>query len=221
MRDVDDGDTAGRKLSDNRFQASDIRRAERRRRFVHDDEPRIERQRPGNGHHLAPAGVELSDRHTLQRCLAKRRQRRGPARGEGCAIEKPEARSRLVAETHVLARGERADQQQFLRDDGNALRNSLAGSCESRLLSVEAKRAVVTGDLAREDPDERGLAGAVLADQRVNLAALDREVHVLERAHARKGHPDAGSLEEWRRLHRRQWATRRSRDIIAVPPRPK
>ncbi len=221
MGDVDDGDTAGGKLRDHRLQARDIRRAERRRRFVHDDQPRIERQRPGNGHHLALAGVELPDRHVLQRRLAKRRQRRGRARGEGCAIEKTQARARLMAETHVLAGGERADQQQFLWDDGNAPGNSLAGSCESRLVPVEAKRTVIAGDLARENPDERGLAGAVLADQCVDFAALDREVHVLECAHAGKGHPDAGSLEEWSRLHRRQWATRRSRDIIAVPPRPK
>jgi hypothetical protein len=54
----------------------------------------------------------------------------------------------------------------------------------------------------------------------VNLArARSRSPTSSKRAHARKGHPDAGSLEEWRRLHRRQWATRRSRDIIAVPPR--
>ena len=58
------------------------------------------------------------------------------------------------------------------------------------------------------------------ADERVHLAGSDCEIHVLERAPAREGHPDPGGLEEWR-LHRCQWARRRSRDIIAVPPRPK
>ena len=43
--------------------------------------------------------------------------------------------------------------------------------------------------------DQRRLSGAVLAEQRVDLAGLDAQIDVVVRAHARKGLADADKLE--------------------------
>ena len=53
----------------------------------------------------------------------------------------------------------------------------------------EAHAAVVAAgrDDAGEDPDQRRLAGAVLAEQRHDLAGGDREARLVERAHAGEG----------------------------------
>ena len=49
---------------------------------------------------------------------------------------------------------------------------------------VEEHPASVRGQRAGDDPAERRLAGAVLADDRVNGAARDRERDVIERTDA-------------------------------------
>jgi hypothetical protein len=43
------------------------------------------------------------------------------------------------------------------------------------IAGIEADVAAVRRDLAGQLPDQRGLAGAVRADERVQLAALERE----------------------------------------------
>ena len=54
----------------------------------------------------------------------------------------------------------------------------------------------IGGDLAGQDVDQRRLARAVLADERMDLAGDDVEVHAVERADAGEGHRDAAGLEE-------------------------
>ena len=46
-----------------------------------------------------------------------------------------------------------------------------------------------------QDVHQRGLAGAVLADQRVNLTVLDAEVDVVVGEHARKLPGDAAHVD--------------------------
>ena len=57
--------------------------------------------------------------------------------------------------------------------------------------AVERDRAGVRVVQAGQDPHERRLAGAVLADQRVNLAALHLEVRVAVRFDAAEAFSDA------------------------------
>ena len=67
-------------------------------------------------------------------------------------------------------------------------------AASSRL--ADADGAAVGGVHAGDDLDQRRLAGAVLAEERVHLAGEDVEVDVLEHADAGEGLRDAGERDE-------------------------
>jgi hypothetical protein len=50
--------------------------------------------------------------------------------------------------------------------------------------AVQRHRAIVRRFRARQQPDQRRLAGAVLAEQRLHFARLHREVDAIQRQHA-------------------------------------
>ena len=70
------------------------------------------------------------------------------------------------------------------------------GRGEADIGSREAHAAGIGLDHAGDDLDQRRLAGAVLAEHRMDLAALAGEVDALERAHAAIALGDAGQGEE-------------------------
>src|SRR4051812_49767725 len=81
----------------------------------------------------------------------------------------------LAAETDVL--GDRAigNEVDFLVDRADAGRLRLLRRGDRGGVTVEQDLAAVAVVISREDLDHRGLAGAVLADQRMHLAAADFE----------------------------------------------
>ena len=90
----------------------------------------------------------------------------------------------LVAEFDVLRRRHRRHQAGFLIDHADA-------GCERIARRVEIDRLAVDEIIARGQLDgagdrlaERRFAGAVLADQRVDLAGMEIEIDVLDGVHA-------------------------------------
>ena len=209
MRDVDDRDTPRGELRDQGFEPRDLRQAQRGRRLVHDHEARVLRQGAGDGDELTLPRVEAADDATAERALAERGEHRGAAFVDGAAIEQPDDRPGLAPEAHVLARGQGTDEQQFLGDDGDAVGDRLAGRGEANGPAVELELAREALDLAGQDADQRGLARAVLPDQRVHLAGGNRKIDIGQRAHAREGHADADRLEHGRHRQGRRLAGRR------------
>ncbi len=67
--------------------------------------------------------------------------------------------------------------------DADAVRERVARPRERDRLAVEAQLTAVRAEGAREDLEQRRLAGAVLADERVRLARRDVEADAAERAH--------------------------------------
>ena len=90
-------------------------------------------------------------------------------------------------------------QQQLLIDRGDARALRLERAGERHLLAVDADAALVGRVHAGDDLDQRRLAGAVLAQQRMHLAGPHVEAYGLERLHAGKGFADVGELEDERR----------------------
>ena len=80
-----------------------------------------------------------------------------------------------------------------------------------RRLAVDKDLAFAGAKVAREDVHERGLAGAVLADDGVNLAGAKAHVDMVERKNAREppGHP--GDLDDMR-------TGRHGRPVLARTP---
>ena len=82
------------------------------------------------------------------------------------------------------------------------------GSGEAHRLAGQADLAVVGLDHARDDLDQRRLAGAVLAQHGVDRAGAAGEVDLLERPHAAIALGDAAELEEGRSASASASATR-------------
>ena len=116
----------------------------------------------------------------------------------GAPVDPARPGARRVAEEDVLGDGELGKQQQLLIDRRDAGALGVVGRGEAGLAAVDQDRARVGLVDARTDLDQRRLAGAVLAEQRMDLAGVHVERDAGERAHARERLLDVAHLEERR-----------------------
>ncbi len=87
----------------------------------------------------------------------------------------------LVTQHHVLGDRERWHEHEVLMDHPDAERDRVARARDVRVLAADADRSGVGVVEAVEDVHEGRLAGAVLADERVDLALVHHEVDLVER----------------------------------------
>ena len=85
-------------------------------------------------------------------------------------VHRREAAAGRVAHEDVLGDGQVREEARLLVDDGDAQRSGVGGPVQLRRRPVEEDRAGVGLVDAGQDLDQRALAGAVLADERVDLA---------------------------------------------------
>ena len=81
-------------------------------------------------------------------------------------------------------------------DHRDAVLQRVERRSELDLLALELEGAGVGRVDAGDDLHQRRLAGAVLAHQRVHMAALQAELHVVERQHAGERLADVVDLEQ-------------------------
>ena len=86
------------------------------------------------------------------------------------AVEQDRVRHRLVAEQDVLRHRQDRDEHEVLVDHADAAPDGVIRAVDLDGLAVEQDLALVRHGQAVEDVHERRLAGAVLAEQRVDLA---------------------------------------------------
>ena len=86
----------------------------------------------------------------------------------------------LVAHDHVLERGHGPDQLEVLVDHADAVADGVARLVDVDRPTVDPDLAAVGAIEAGEDVHQRRLAGAVLAEQRVQLARTELELRVVE-----------------------------------------
>ena len=126
----------------------------------------------------------------------------------------PAAADGLVAEHHVLRDGEHRDEHEVLVDHADAGGHRVAGAGERHGRVVDEDLAAVGVVQPVEHVHQRALAGAVLPEQRVDLARLDDEVDVVVGDQRPEGLGDALQLQ----LHRSSPSTSRlSSDTIHRP----
>src|SRR4029077_8414945 len=106
-----------------------------------------------------------------------------PARHEAPGHD-AEAVDRLPAEKHVLGDGELRRDRKLLVHHADAGGEGIARGAEMRWASVDAHFALIAGMHAGYDLHERALAGAVLADETVDLADLQRKIDGAQGLHA-------------------------------------
>jgi hypothetical protein len=102
----------------------------------------------------------------------------------------------LAAKKDILGDCQIGDQRQFLEHRANA-GFTCPARAEGRIRSAaELQLSSVGSDGAREDLDEGGLSGAVLAEDGVHFAALGGEVHVVQGENAAVALADPDSFQQ-------------------------
>ena len=167
--DEDDRQAFGLQRAHDADEIRDLGLAQSRGRLVHDDEPRLHRQRAGDLDQLLLGDRKVAHlRHRIALeadALGDRLRLLGHAPP---AHEQP--RARLAADEHVLGDRHVGSEGEFLvdRDDASAL--GVVGRRKSDRLPEQLDLAGIGALRAGQDLQQRRLAGAVLAEQRVDLA---------------------------------------------------
>ena len=165
--------------------------------LVEDQQAHVLGERLGDLHELLLAHAELPDRgHGLLAQSDALEQLGGP--GVGLVPADHAALGLLVAEEDVLGDRQVGHQGELLVDDHDALGLGVVDGREADGAAAVVDLALVAASRldAGEHLHERGLAGAVLAADRVDLALVDRQGHVLEGDDAGKSLGDGPHLED-------------------------
>src|SRR5581483_6952859 len=92
-------------------------------------------------------------------------------------------------------------EREILVDDLDTEARRVLRAVHVHLPALEQHRAGIPRVDAGDALDERGLAGAVVADERHHLAGLDLEVDRVQRLHGAERLGDVAELEKWGGAH--------------------
>ena len=203
MRDVDHADAPGAKVPERREQAHHLVRRQAGGRLVEDEDLGLLRQRAGDGDQrlLGPAEALDADVRIDVGAEDVERPRRAPARRR--PVHHPEPPRISQRQADVLGDGHPVDQAEVLMDEGDRQPPQRLGHVPAAI----ADGAFVQRIDAREDLDQGGLSGAVLAEERDDLAGADVHADVVERLRAAEELGDVPHLEQRIAGHLRGRAT--------------
>ena len=170
VSDVDDPDAPCAKIANDREQSVGFVLREGRGRLVHEDDPGIADQGARDLDHLGAGGRQGPHRRSNVDVEAKLGEDGARLFAHGGPVEgaEPRAGSRASHE-EVLADREVRKQVQLLRDHGDARDLRITRGGEAQGLAGYLDRAFVDRVDAVQQLHERGLASAVLAQNRVDL----------------------------------------------------
>ena len=185
MRHIDHRRALGLHPRQQGEQPLDLARFQRRGRLIENKELAAPAQRLGDGNELA-----LGEAQSIDTGIGVRRKfelgERGPRLfPHGVAINgrnaKPAAHRRVV-QRQVFGNRQGRDESQLLRNGGNARRDGIVRAAEVIGLAINRDLALIGPVHAAQNPRQRRFAGAVLADQGVDLARHHVEIDTIERA---------------------------------------
>ena len=206
--DIGDADAALAQAPDHLQQPSRIRIRQCGRRLVHDDQLGVLRQGLGDLDPLAVRHREAADDGIDVEIMAVERIEQGASAGpHGGPVHAAPAGARRMADIDVLRHAQLGEQQQFLIDRGDALGRRLAGRGKSDRLAFDPHLAGIGRLHPGDDLDQRGFPGAVLAQQRMDLARPDIEADVVQHPHRAEGFRDP------RQFHQRGHSGSASRQV--------
>ena len=179
VRDEHDRDAALGQAPQRREQAVDLLRRQHRRRLVEDQDPDPPVQRLQDLHLLLDARRQAA--HLDVERDGKAESPRDGLHVRAPAIQAQAPGAALGAEQDVLERGEGGDQLHVLVHHADAVGKRVGWSADLHRLTVDRDRPRVGSIEPAEDIHQRRLARAVLAEQTVDLAAAQPEVHAAQR----------------------------------------
>ncbi len=220
VRDVDDRHAPRRQTLDQRKQLRHFPARQRRGRLVHHENARVAgrvhrrlgggglvhrslggggRERFGNLDHLALRQPEARHerpwigRRFLEPEIPQQRRR---ARVERSPVDDAGHPRRRRPEKNIFGDRELRNEVQLLIDDADAERERVARAADLHRLAMDDDLARVLAIRAAEDLHQRRLPGAVLAEEHVHVAGLERQVDAVERDDARERLADPPHLED-------------------------
>ena len=221
--DVDDGEAPLAQGADPPEEHLGLCGGQRGRRLVQDEHARVEGERLRYLHGLLLGYGEVPNEGTGPDRVV---YLEGPQKLCGFPFHAPavhqRAAVRLAPEKDVLGDGPFGQQVELLVDDGDALLLRLAGVPEAYRLPVEQYLPRVRRVGPGEHLHQRGLAGPVLPDDRVDLTGPALQIHPVEHPHADEALLDAPHLQQRRALVLAQAPTSRtpSAAITLAPTTP-
>ncbi len=196
VRDVDDGDALCPEHRDRGEQAIDLGGFERRGRLIHDEHAMPLGHGARDGHGLLGPEAQVPERPAdIHAHPVSRHHGRG-AGPHPVEVHEAQAVGRLAPQEQVARDAQLGDQVDLLVDGADAGQLRVARPGEMGHLTHEPQLARVGLVDARHALDERGLAGTVLADERVDLTGHERQGHLVERHDAAEALADAKDPED-------------------------
>jgi hypothetical protein len=196
VADVDDADALGLQVVQHLEERGRFVVGERGRGLVEDEHLAVERERLGDLDELLRGDAQVLHQagrvHVLPQAL--QHLRRAP-------VEAREVHPRVPAgvdlrHEDVLGHRGVGAQRDLLVHQADAQAHRVRRAVDDHLAPVQRDLAFVGLVDAVDDVHQRGLARAVLAAQRVDLAAREREVHARERARSAEALADALQFEQ-------------------------
>ncbi|WP_374200097.1 hypothetical protein [Streptomyces sp. S-2] len=181
VADVDHGHVAGAQFLDDPEEGLDLAGLQRGGRLVHDDDPGLDGDGPGQCHHLLGAEPERVQRAARVDADAEAVEEVGGLAVHPGEVDEPEAVAGFAAQEDVAGHAHQRDEVDLLVDRGDPGLLGLEGPLEADRLPGQPQFARVRPVDAGQHLDEGGLARPVLADQRVHLTGPQAEGDVVER----------------------------------------
>ncbi|MNX85707.1 hypothetical protein D3C86_1175570 [compost metagenome] len=186
MGDVDDADAALPEITNDAEEMLDLALRQRRCRLVHDENVGIVGNRLGDLDHLTACHRKLTNTgFRIEIDTQPLKQGLGAAI-HFAVINEAQPVFRLAADPDVFRNRHVSHQVQFLMDHGDAVLQRIERGIETDRRAFQANFAVVRLVDAGENLHQRRFAGAILAHQRMHGAALEVELHIIERHDAGK-----------------------------------
>ncbi len=179
MADIDDAEAALGQARDQREQAFHLDRRERRRRFVEQQHACLQRDRLCNLDHLANRDRSLCQGLAHIERNAEIAEQRARVLFQPLPVDQSESRGRTSGED-VLADADGSGERKLLEDRGNAEKLGVTRRTNGDRVAVDADRAGIRLKNPGENIGQRRFAGAVLADQRMDLSRQECERHRVE-----------------------------------------
>ncbi len=196
VRHVKDADTFFAQLTDDEIDALDVLGGQRRSGLVEDEELGLLGQRLGDFHHLAARQRQVLDKFERMHVFAAHAlQQFDRARTLRLLVDEAAARRRaghgqIVGNRHV------GKERELLEHADHAGLHGIGRRAELERCTVDQDFALAGVGHARGDLDERRLAGAVLAQNRVNFPGISLEIDIRQRGDAAVALGDALEFEK-------------------------
>ena len=215
MADEEDRDAAPGELTDLGEQALHLVRGQRGRRLVHDQDADVQRDRLRDLDRLLRGDREAARRRPWVQAHVERGENR-----LGLAVHLPPVDDRAalpVADEDVLGDVEVGEDRRLLVDRGEPVALGVRRAAQRDRLPGDRDRPRVRRVDARHDLDQRRLAGAVLPEEGVYLARVQRQRDAVQRLRRVEALRDPVQLQDGRRLDRRCGGAHRGYAAVTPP----